>query len=137
MLKKLFKFFFLLIFLLICLVLIQTWRFSKPIPGIKATTIPALPDSALEHLSAAIHIPTVSISDTLPTDTVAFNQLKAFLEKAFPMVHQRLPRTIINGFSYVYYWEGRESTLSPYILMAHQDVVPVEAASLKEWKAPP
>lgn len=137
MLKKIFKFLLLVIIILIAIVLVQTWRFSKPIQHTTATALPALPDSAIQHLSQAIQIKTISVSDTLPTDTAAFIQFSNFLEHSYPAAHLYLQRTIISGFSYVYYWKGKDSNLKPYVLMAHQDVVPVEAATANEWKEAP
>jgi carboxypeptidase PM20D1 len=137
MLKKILKFLLLLVAILIIVVLVQTWRFTESIPPTKAVAIPPLPDSAVQHLSNAIQIPTISLSDTLPADSVALRQFRAFLEKSYPLVHQQLKRIIIDSFSYIYYWQGKNNSLQPNVLMAHQDVVPVEAASANEWKAPP
>lgn len=137
MLKKLFKFLLLVVVLLIIVVLIQTWRFTKPILHTKAGVIPALPDSATAHLSNAIQIKTVSLNDTLPTDTTAFRQFRIFLERSYPLIHQHLQRTVIDSFSYVYYWKGSDQSLKPYILMAHEDVVPVELSTEHKWQALP
>jgi carboxypeptidase PM20D1 len=41
------------------------------------------------------------------------------------------------GYSLVYTWKGKNPMLKPVILMAHQDVVPVEKASLSQWKVDP
>ena len=137
MLKKIFTFIGLVIALLIVIVLVQTWRFSKSIPFTKALPIPALTDSSVLHLSKALQIKTVSYSDTTATDSVAFTQFRVFLETAYPLIHQQLQRTIINQFSYIYEWKGKNSSLLPYILMAHSDVVPVEKAGEKLWHVPP
>ena len=110
MLKKILKGLLLIIVLIILVVLIQTWRFTKPIPHTKAENIPALPDSAIIHLSNAIKITTVSVSDSMPTDTTAFRQFKTFLETSYPLIHQHLKRTIIDSFSYIYFWQGSNQT---------------------------
>ncbi|MBS1747449.1 MAG: M20/M25/M40 family metallo-hydrolase [Bacteroidetes bacterium] len=137
MLKKFLKLLLLFVVVLIIIVLVQTWRFTAPLKQTKSVAIPSLPDSAIQHLSAAIQIPTISVSDTLPADSVALRQFRAFIEKTYPLVHQKLQRIIIDSFSYIYYWPGKNTSLQPNVLMAHQDVVPVETATEKEWKAPP
>ena len=137
MLKKIFKLVSLSILALIVVVMVQTYRFSKPIPFTKALNIPALNDSSVQHLSKAIQIKTISYSEASSTDSMAFTQFKKFLENAYPLIHQQLQRTIINQFSYIYEWSGKNSSLPPFILMAHSDVVPVEKASEKFWRIPP
>jgi carboxypeptidase PM20D1 len=95
-----------------------------------------LGDSAAIHLSNAIQIKTISKGDTLPIDTAEFVAFRLFLEKSYPLVHQQLTRQIFNQFSYLYTWKGKDTTLAPYVLMAHMDVVPVEAIAEKNWSVP-
>ena len=137
MLKKTLRFVLIVLILLTAFVLIQTFRFSTSIAHTKAMAAPALNDSAIQHMSKAIQIRTISISDTAAIDTVAFQQFKIFLENTYPLIHERLTRVAINQFSYIYYWEGKNKTLPPYILMAHSDVVPVEKSSENLWHAQP
>ena len=49
------------------------------------------------------------------------------LEELFPLVHEKLERTVIDG-NLLYYWKGKSSE-KPILLMSHQDVVPAEG----EW----
>jgi carboxypeptidase PM20D1 len=44
-------------------------------------------------------------------------------------------RTVVDGGTLVYEWQGSSDALRPIILMAHQDVVPAEAA--QDWRHPP
>ena len=37
----------------------------------------------------------------------------------------------------VWTWHGSDPSLAPIILMAHQDVVPVDPATLGAWRRPP
>lgn len=63
-----------------------------------------------------------------------WEQFAAFhkvLKAQFPLVHQRLERTVIDG-NLLYYWKG-QSREKPILLMSHQDVVPAEG----EWIYPP
>lgn len=118
------------------IVLFNTFRFKpKPIDaGIPLKLVK--PDSAAQHLSEAIQIKTVSFGDTLPVDTVEFLKFRAFMERTYPLMHQKLQRQIFSEFSYVFKWTGKDSTAAPYVLMAHLDVVPVEPIAEKMWTHP-
>jgi len=122
--------------LLIAILLINTFR-TKPWPVHPATVTTALPDSAIVHLSQAIRIPTISYSDTSAIDTAAYKAFNLFIERAYPLVHQHLTKTLINQFSIVLEWKGQNAALAPIILMGHYDVVPVEQAALDKWTVAP
>jgi len=124
-----------LILLLIGVLLFNTFR-SSPWPVYPAAAEHPLPDSAIRHMSQAIQIPTISISDTSAIDTIAFNAFGTLMERAYPLIHQQLSKTVINQFAYVYEWKGQNSR-APIILMGHYDVVPVEAAALSKWSVAP
>ena len=49
------------------------------------------------------------------------------LEELFPLVHEKLEKTEIDG-NLLFYWKGKSSE-KPILLMSHQDVVPAEG----EW----
>ncbi len=53
------------------------------------------------------------------------------LENLFPLVHNRLEKTEIDG-NLLFFWKGKSSD-KPLVLMSHQDVVPAEG----EWNRPP
>ena len=134
--RKFFTAVLVVVLLLAVAVLYHTLR-AKPWPITRATTLPALPDSAVAHLSEAIRIQTVSPEEATKMDSAPFIEYRAFLEKSYPLVHQRLTRIICEKYSYAYVWKGTDSTLSPHILMAHYDVVPVEPSAVKLWTALP
>ena len=52
------------------------------------------------------------------------------LEELFPLVHEKLERTVIDC-NLLYYWKGKSSE-KPILLMSHQDVVPAEGEWLHE-----
>ena len=118
-------------------VLIYNTFSAKAWPSAKAQPLPPLPDSAVNHLSGAIRIATVSPQQTDRIDTTTFDAYRAFLEKSYPLVHARMSRQIVSGFSYAYTWKGTDSSLPPIILMAHYDVVPVEPSAVKLWTVQP
>lgn len=128
---------FILLLVLIAIVLFNTFR-AGPWPVEMAKPILApLPDSAIQHLSQAVRIPTVSVSDTSAIDTVAFRAFGIFIESAYPLIHQHLSKSLIDQFSFVFEWKGQNTSLRPIILMGHYDVVPVETSSLSQWSAAP
>jgi carboxypeptidase PM20D1 len=137
MIKKIFIFLGIALFLLIAIVLVNTFR-TKPWP-IKPSdgAQQPLPDSAIQHMSQAIQIPTISISDSSAIDTTAFKAFNSFIEQAYPLIHLHLSKTMINEFSFVFEWKGKNTSLAPIILMSHYDVVPVELAVLDKWAVPP
>jgi carboxypeptidase PM20D1 len=123
--------------LLVAVVLFNTFRAKPwPVTATSVTSIP-LPDSAIQHMSRAIQIPTISIAEKAPIDTVAFNAFGSFLEQAYPLIHQHLSKTMINQFSFVFEWKGQNAALPPFVLMGHYDVVPVEANVINQWKVAP
>jgi carboxypeptidase PM20D1 len=126
----------LLILLLMVWICIRTFS-AKPWPKHKAAPLAALPAAALTHLGVAISIPTVSPQDPSRIDSITFLKYRNFLDSSYPMIRQRLTRDIVADFSYVYTWRGTDTSLSPLILMAHYDVVPVEPSALSLWTVKP
>lgn len=119
--------------LLIGTLVLNTSKKSEPDNNIILEKIPPAGDSAVFHMSRAIQIKTVSKGDTLPIDTAEFVAFRQFLEGSYPLIHRQLKRQVFNEFSYLYEWKGKDSSLAPRVLMAHQDVVPVEGAAEKNW----
>ena len=109
---------------------------SKQLP-IAATPAPAVPPTSLEHLQAAIRYKTISFNDSTLLDTAQFLGFHRFLEKTYPGVHANLVREKIKKYSLLYFWKGKNSSLKPIVLMAHQDVVPIEEASKSNWTVEP
>ena len=135
--KKIFSILGILLLILIIVVLVRTFIFTKDIPHTKAETSASLQSSAVAHLSSAIKIKTISTEINKPIDTATFLAFRAFLDSTYPLIHQQLKRTVIDSFSYVYHWKGSNASLKPYLFLAHSDVVPVESSSLKLWHAEP
>jgi carboxypeptidase PM20D1 len=126
------------IVLLAAVVLFNTFRFS---PGEQEnTSVQAVEikkyDTAALHLSQALQIKTVSFGDTLPIDTAEFIRFRTFMETTYPLMHQQLEKQSFNLFSYVFKWKGKDTLAKPYVLMAHTDVVPVEAVAESKWTYP-
>ncbi len=80
-------------------------------------------------LSRMVAVETVSVPETDQREKfLAFHRL---LEELFPLVHERLEKTEIDG-NLLFFWKGKHPD-RPLVLMSHQDVVPAEG----EWKYPP
>ena len=80
---------------------------------------------AAEHaqkLSKMIQYETVSRPDDLQREK--FLGFHKVLEELFPLVHQHLEKTELEG-SLLFYWKGEQHD-KPIVLMSHQDVVPAE-----------
>ncbi|PKK49133.1 hypothetical protein CI102_5562 [Trichoderma harzianum] len=66
-----------------------------------------------------------------------FDEIPKVLEKHYPLINDRAWVETINRFGLVYTIEGTDTSLAPILLTAHQDVVPVENATLADWDHPP
>ena len=75
-----------------------------------------------EKLSRMIQCDTTSYPHV--ADRERFLQFHQLLEELFPLVHNHLEKTEIDG-NLLYYWKGKSSE-KPILLMSHQDVVPAE-----------
>lgn len=123
------------IFVLILIVLIRTFTLTTKqaaVPVIKKVQIDK--QSASEHLSKGIQFRTVSFDNPGKDDYKTFRALQDYIDTAYPLIHQHLQRTVINDFSLLFEWKGRNTNKKPIILTAHLDVVPVD---LSEWKLDP
>lgn len=101
----------------------------------------ALPDAAAQHrlaerLGRALTYETVS-RESGAAPELALRGLHAYLRAAFPAVHATLKLETIADFSLLYTWPGSDPSARPYLLLAHQDVVPVEAGTEGRWTYPP
>ena len=90
-----------------------------------------------ERLGAAIRLQTISPVVEADRDPEAFRALHRLLATSFPRVHGAMRPTPVNELSLLYRWEGSDPQLSPALLAAHLDVVPVEPGTEADWKYPP
>ncbi|OZD38581.1 acetylornithine deacetylase [Rhodococcus sp. 06-1477-1B] len=87
----------------------------------------------VERFRELLSIPTVSRVDPAEVDDTAFARFHDAIERLYPLIHARLEREIVAGRSLLYRWPG-ESPDEPLVLLAHQDVVPVDG---QPWRHPP
>ena len=118
--------------LLVLLLLIAVVR-TLLLPSKKSTYVPNPdPDRAMDlakKLSRMVQYDTVSVPDTDQREK--FLGFHKILEELFPLVHERLEKTEIDG-NLLFFWKGK-SDQKPLVLMSHQDVVPAEG----QWQQEP
>lgn len=93
--------------------------------------------SAALHLSQVLRFETISHENPEGNDPAAFSLLHAYLRAAYPKIHGELELEVVGGSSLFYRWTGTEPDLPPLVLMAHQDVVPIEPGTEGEWSYRP
>ncbi len=93
--------------------------------------------SAALHLSQALRFPTISHEDPAKFDSRAFSLFHAYLGQSYPRAHAELEREGVGPASLLFTWSGAEPDLPPVVLMAHQDVVPIEPGTEEEWSYRP
>jgi carboxypeptidase PM20D1 len=104
-------------------------------PPVQELNLPR--DATLRRLSEAIQYRTITNQAATESGNREFRRFHDFLAKSFPQVHELLSKEVIGGHSLLYTWKGKDSRLKPALLMAHMDVVPVDAASESAWRHPP
>ena len=126
-LKKVFLLISICLGLLVVFLFINTLTFKSrqlhfaPIKHLEST------NSSIIRLSKAIQYQTISNQENKRIDTNEFYNFHTFLKHSFPSIDSALLLKKINRLSLLYEWKGSNPTLRPILLMAHQDVVPVEA----------
>ena len=106
----------------------------KPAPeGKKPADLPQLDKNIIAgHLSEAVRIPTVSLSN-INEDGSVFLDYHKFLENAYPIFHRTATKEIVNKYTLFYTIKGKNPNLKPGCFLAHQDVVPADDNG---WEVP-
>lgn len=92
---------------------------------------------AIEHISGAIQIPTVSYPDSEMVDWEQFYKFHNFLDESYPLIAKNLEKEVVSKASLLYRWKGTDPSLEPIALLAHQDVVPISEGTEQDWEHPP
>ena len=118
-----------LLLLLLAVSLVRTLRITPLRSAYEPEPDPERAREYAEKLSAMVRQETVSVpGENQREKFLAFHRV---LERLFPLVHEKLEKTEIDG-NLLFYWKGKSSA-RPLVLMSHQDVVPAEG----EWLHPP
>ncbi len=137
MLKKLLKLLLLLLLLLLSIVLFNTFTYKSKQLDVQLLPEEAVSDEAVQHLSEAVQIKTVSYDDASRFDSASFTKFLSYLSETYPLCDSLLEKTLVNGFSLLYKWTGSDPSLSPVILLGHMDVVPAGDDPNEKWTHPP
>lgn len=127
--------------LLICLfavLIVRTARFtSKQVAATPHEPVGLNVEEAAQRLGRAVQFQTVSYQDPSKFAASEFKALHDHLAASFPRTHSTLKRETVSDHSLLYTWQGSDAQLSPVLLAAHMDVVPVDPASESNWTHPP
>ncbi|HKM65676.1 MAG TPA: M20 family peptidase [Candidatus Acidoferrum sp.] len=133
-----------LLFMVLLLIVVgrTLWIPSKQIAPIAHTPEAIDADKTARDLSGAIQFPTISweeggTPEQKSATLEAFQGLHAYLEKAFPRVYTNLQHEVVGANNLLLTWKGSDASLKPMLLMGHQDVVPVEADTERNWTHAP
>lgn len=91
-------------------------------------------EAAVERFCELLSIPTVSRENIAERDDEPFSQWIPTLQRLYPHFFKVAELTRIDDFGMLLRWPGADSALDPIVMMAHQDVVPVEG---QDWKHDP
>ena len=133
--RLLFRLFLFIFLIILAVVVVKTISFSSNQISVAAIDKISVANAVSSRLADVVKIPTNSYKTHV--DTNAFVQYHEYVDSIFPNVDSLLQKDTINEFSRIYKWQGRNTKLKPYLLIAHLDVVPVEEASQSQWTEPP
>jgi carboxypeptidase PM20D1 len=126
----------LLILLVVVLFRAMTGESLQP-PVEPMTVFEVEEDAIAVRLAEAVRFRTVASHDPAAFDARPFDAFHGWVNRTYPSVRAGLQREVIAGHSLLYTWKGLDPNLPPLVLLAHQDVVPVDEGSLAEWEQPP
>jgi carboxypeptidase PM20D1 len=124
------------------IVIVRTVTYRAPaaadLSKVRLAAAPVLDlDKAARHLGDAVRIQTVTHQDPGQDDPKAWAALHDWLQATYPAAHAAMTRETVLANTLLYTWKGSDPSLKPIILMAHQDVVPVDPDTLSQWKHAP
>ena len=118
----------------VCAVRTAQLKPSKPVGAPLGAAGYKASDDAVARFQELLRIPTVSREDPAKVDREPFERWVPTLRRLFPKVFAASELTMIDEFGILLRWPGENPDLDPIVMMAHQDVVPVEG---QDWKYDP
>jgi len=126
-----------LLLALFIVLLFKMLSFTPEQQTVAAVKPQVVSEHAIKRLSQAVQIQTISALSDAAQREQKFRHFHTFLAQSFPHVHAELEITRVNEFGLVFKWPGSDASLKPVLLLSHQDVVPVEPGTEKDWQYPP
>ncbi|MCI5046542.1 MAG: M20 family peptidase [Aquisalinus sp.] len=131
--------------LIISVILVRTFTYgpdgSDNIAKVPLPEAPAIDvDRAAQHLAEAMQFKTITLlaGDPRPGQEGPWLDLHDWLVQTYPAAHEVMTREVVpGGLTLLYTWQGSDPDLDPLLLMAHQDVVPVNIGTEKDWTGKP
>lgn len=93
-------------------------------------------EQAVARFAGAVKLHTVSTGEA-PPSSEDLAALHAYLAEQFPRVHHELQVEEVGHGGLLFTWKGRDASVPPIILMAHQDTVPVDPDTRARWTRDP
>jgi carboxypeptidase PM20D1 len=135
--KKILAVLLVALLILATVVLERTFTFRSRQPAAAPAAVEPLDTAALaQRLAGALRFKTVSYQDSSQFDAREFDGFQRYLRSTFPRLHAALKLEKVNGYGLLYEWTGSDQSLLPIVLLAHQDVVPVEPGTEGRWTEP-
>ncbi|MEG0681652.1 MAG: M20/M25/M40 family metallo-hydrolase [Eubacterium sp.] len=94
-------------------------------------------ESAIQKLSEAIQIKTISSISGKAINYQPFDDFILFLERAYPRCHSQLEHTRVNNYGLVYRMKGKNRDAKPLLFLGHYDVAPVDMDTESKWNYSP
>ncbi|MEM9937362.1 MAG: M20 family peptidase [Pseudomonadota bacterium] len=133
-----------IILLLIVVIVVRTLNYGAPQGDVQSVELDAPPnidvERAANRLGEAIRFRTITLTagDPRPGQEGPWLELRDWMEETYPSFHAAAAREIVpGGYTLLFTWQGSNPDLDPLLLMAHQDVVPVNIGTEGDWEAPP
>jgi len=127
--------------LLAAFLIIRTLTYESPAAdhsGVDLRPAPAVNiEEAAKHLSEAIRFRTITEQDDGAADLSQWDAMHDWLARTYPLVHSNMRLEKVAGHTLIFTLDGSDKSLEPFVLMAHQDVVPVVDSTVSQWKHPP
>lgn len=128
----------LVLVIVVAVIGVRTARYGPPEPLAGETTAPPSVEPLegdVERFAGALRFRTISHQDSA-FDVDEFAAFRDYLAQSFVRVHESLQRELVGDHALLYTWPGSDPALRPLVLLAHYDVVGVEAATESEWQHP-
>lgn len=127
-----------LVFFTIGFVILKTLLYSPPQKAVEPREFVKIDGkSVAERLGLAVQYKTIAYHEHEKIDGNAFLGLHRLFQTLYPQVHAKLTREIINDYTLLYTWEGKDPDLKPIMLTSHLDVVPADESEEGGWTYPP